>query len=361
MTAAHPAPPAGAPLVIGHRGACGYVPEHTLASYFIAMQQGADYIEPDLVATRDGVLIARHENEIGATTDVGTHPEFAARRTVRRIDGVEVRGWFTEDFTLAELKRLKARERIPAIRPGSARFDDQFEIPTFEEILALLVAQNAQRASAARALGAPAPPPVGVYPEMKHPSHFAALGLPLEEPLLELLASYGCDAGAAPVFLQSFEVGNLQRLRERTRLPLVQLVAAAGAPYDLARAGDARTYADLTSERGLNEVRRYADVIGVDKSLVIARTAQGALAAPSTLTARAHQAGLAVHAWTFRAESEFLPAGLGAAGDPTALGDMAGELAAYFAAGIDGFFTDQPLLGVRARAAFLARSDAPAG
>ena len=206
------------PLLIAHRGASGHLPEHTLPGYALAMLLGADYIEPDLVATRDGVLVARHENEIGGTTDVAAHEEFASRRRTQQIDGEQVTGWFTEDFTLAELRSLRARERLPQLRPGNARHDGEFGIPTFDEILALLSQINAAR----RAQGLPL---VGVYPETKHPTHFASLGLALEPALLASLAARG---DGAPVFIQSFEMGNLQALRERSGHPLVQLMQVEG-------------------------------------------------------------------------------------------------------------------------------------
>jgi glycerophosphoryl diester phosphodiesterase len=344
--------------VIGHRGASGQVPEHTLAAYFIAIEQGADYIEPDLVSTRDGVLIARHENEIGGTTDVALHPEFAGRRTRKVVDGEPVEGWFAEDFTLAEIKRLKARERIPRVRPANARFDGQLEVPTLDEILALVKARDVGREAAARALGRPPPPRIGVYPETKHPSYFAAAGLALEPPLLDALARSGYAGRDAPIFIQSFEVGNLRALRRLTDLPLVQLVEKRGAPYDLRAQGDAQTYGTLIRPDGLAAVAEYADAVGVEKSLVLPLTPDSALGAPTPLVADAHAAGLRVHAWTFRAENEFLPAQLRSSGDPTALGDVAAELAAFLRAGIDGFFIDQPALGARARDALNAASRA---
>jgi glycerophosphoryl diester phosphodiesterase len=334
--------PARHPIVIAHRGASGYAPEHTLAAYFIAIQQGADYIEPDLVATRDGVLVARHENEIGATTDVAARAEFAGRRTTKVIDGAPVTGWFTEDFLLAELKTLGARERIPEQRPGNTRLDGRLEIPTLEEILALVRAVEAQRQVRARELRLPPPEPIGVYPETKHPSYFAAAGLALEEPLVGALERYGYRGRDGRAFVQSFETGNLKVLSRLTQLPLVQLIEAAGAPYDLACRGDPRRYADLLTPRGLEEIASYASCIGPAKSLVIARDGAGRLTRASALVADCHAAGLQVHPWTFRAESAFLPAGL----------DLAGEVRAFLAAGIDGFFTDQPDLGVSARDAF---------
>ncbi len=342
-----------APIVIAHRGASGYAPEHTLTSYFIAVQQGADYIEPDLVGTRDGVLVARHENEIGATTDVESHPEFASRRTRKVIDGTAVEGWFTEDFTLAEIKTLRARERIPEIRPANARLDGQLEIPTLEEILSLVRALETQRAEAARARGAGPPPRIGVYPETKHPTYFARCGLALEAPLLGALRRYGYEQDGAPALIQSFETANLAALSRETPIRLVQLIEESGAPYDLAASGDARTYRDLIAPRGLAEIAKYADAIGVAKALVIPREAS-ALPPPTSLVRDAHAAGLDVHAWTFRAENRFLPAPLRSGSDPAALGDVEAEVEAYLRAGLDGFFIDQPALGVRARDRFVA-------
>ena len=327
--------------VIGHRGACGYVPEHTLLSYFLAAQQGADYIEPDLVMTRDGVLVARHENEIGSTTDVAQRPEFAPRRTTKTVDGVAVEGWFTEDFTLAELKKLRARERIPQLRPSNARFDGQLQIPTFDEILALAQSIGQQRLESARRLDQPKPARIGVYPETKHPSYFAALGLAMEAKLIDALERWDYAGPDAPVFIQSFEVSNLVALRETTHLPLVQLIEAQGRPYDFNATGDARSYSDLLTPAGLAEISRYADVIGVNKLLIIPRNEEGSLGEPTALAANAHAAGLRVHGWTFRAENHFLPANF-RRGEPTALGDMAGEVEAYLRAGMDGFFTDHP-------------------
>ncbi len=345
------------PIVIGHRGASGYAPEHTLTSYFIAIQQGADYIEPDLVSTRDGALIARHENEIGATTDVERHREFASRRTRKLIDGVAVEGWFTEDFTLEEIKTLRARERIPELRPGNARLDGQLEIPTLEEILSLVRALETQRAQAARARGIEPPPRIGVYPETKHPTYFAQHGLALEAPLLGALRRYGYEREGAPAFIQSFETANLEALRRQTPIPLVQLIAQSGAPYDLLERGDPRTYRDTITPRGLEQVAAYADAIGVEKVLVIPREAD-ALGSPTSLVPDAHAAGLAVHAWTFRAENHFLPGSLRSAGGPAALGDVEAELQAYLRAGLDGFFIDQPGLGARARDRFVRERSA---
>lgn len=334
------------PIVIGHRGASGYVPEHTLTSYFIAVQQGVDYIEPDLVSTKDGVLIARHENEIGGTTDVAAHPEFAVRKTTKTIDGRAVEGWFTEDFTLAEIKKLRARERLPDLRPGNKRFDGQFEIPTLDEILSMVRALERMRG--------PAAPRIGVYPETKHPTYFRGIGLQLEGPLLRSLKKWGYRGKDAPIFIQSFEVGNLQALRKKTQIRLVQLMEGSGAPYDFVARGDKRTYADLATAEGLREVALYADAIGVDKGMVIPRDADNALTAPTAVVNYAHAAGLKVHVWTMRAENYFLPKFFAKGTAPDAVGNLEGEIAAFLTTNIDGLFSDHPDVGVRARDAFHA-------
>jgi glycerophosphoryl diester phosphodiesterase len=341
------------PIVIGHRGACGYVPEHTLASYFLAIQYGADFVEPDLVMTRDGVLVARHENEIGGTTDVASHPEFAERHGRRSIDGSQVEGWFTEDFTLAELKTLRARERIADVRPANTRFDGQFEIPTFEEILVLVHAGDEQRAARARQLGQPVPPRIGVYPETKHPTYFAGRGLALETPIVEMLARHGYRDRNAPVWLQSFEVGSLVTLSRLTQLPRVQLMDDNGAPFDLIAKGDKRSYADMSTPAGLAEVARYAQAIGPNKSQIIPRKPDGSLGKPTELVAHAHAHNLAVHPWTFRAENFFLPLEFRHGTVAADRGNLQGEILAHLRCGIDGFFTDQADIGVAARAAFL--------
>jgi len=327
------------PLVIAHRGASGHLPEHTLAGYALAMLQGADFIEPDLVATRDGVLVARHENEIGGTTDVAAHDEFAARRRTQLVDGVPVAGWFTEDFTLAELRTLRARERLPALRPGNARHDGEFGIPTFDEILSLLSQVNAARRGQGLTL-------VGVYPETKHSSHFAGLGLALEAPLLAALEAHG---DGAPVFIQSFEMANLEALRARCAQPLVQLMQVEGGPWDRAGSGGFERYAQLATPAGLREVARYANAIGVQKEMVMAVDAAGR-AVPTDLVRHAHEAGLAVHAWTFRAENHFLPPPLRRGEKAAGHGDLAAEVQMFAAAGIDGLFSDFPGLACEALA-----------
>jgi len=315
------APAMAEPILIAHRAAPGDRPEHTLAAYTLAIEQGADYIEPDLVLTKDGVLVARHENEISETTDVATKPEFAGRRTTKTIDGRATTGWLTEDFTLAELKTLRARERLPLLRPANTAYDGQFQIPTFAEILTLVAAQKR---------------PVGVYPETKHPSYFASIGLPHEAPLLAALAGAGLTQKDSPVFIQSFEVSNLMALSKKTKVRLVQLVAGEGGPADQ----PATRYADMIAPLGLTKIATYASAIGAEKSLVIRRDAQGALAVDTTLSTDAEDAGLDLHVWTMRAESYFLPTNFKRGDDPRAKGDLAGEIAAFVAAGVDGIFSD---------------------
>lgn len=335
------------PFVIAHRGASGYVPEHTLAGYFIAIQQGTDYVEPDLVITKDGALVARHENEIGGTTDVAMHPEFAGRKTTKIIDGESMTGWFTEDFTLAELKTLRARERLPDLRKGNTRWDRAFEIPTFEEVLELVAAADAQRALAAREQGLPPPARIGIYPETKHPSYFASLGLQFDSRMLEALSRHGYSKRSDPICLQSFEVGNLKALRKKTDLPLVQLVAPNGQPADFTLAGDPRTYADLMGDAGLKEIATYADAIGPHKWMVVRFGPAGG--EDTGLARRARAAGLGVHVWTLRAENEFLPETLRSSANNAAQGDLRTEIRALLDAGITGFFSDFPDLAVRAR------------
>ncbi len=326
------------PLVIGHRGASGYRPEHTLESYRTAIRMGADYIEPDLVSTRDGVLVARHENLIDQTTDVADHAEFADRRTTKVIDGVSHTGWFTEDFTLAELKTLRATERLPEVRPHNTRYDGRFEVPTFGEVLSLVA--RAGRAEHRR---------IGVYAETKHPTYFASIGLPLERRMLADLERHHLDHRGARVFLQSFETGNLRALDAITDLPLVQLVDGSGAPYDLQAAGDPRTYRDLTTPAGLREIATYADGIGPSKDLVLPRDGAGMTGAPSDLVRDAHRERLLVHVFTLRRENRFMARNFQVGTDPNSVGDLAAEAQAFFDAGVDGVFTDNSDLVVAAR------------
>ncbi|MFC4533545.1 glycerophosphodiester phosphodiesterase [Sphaerisporangium dianthi] len=318
------------PAVIGHRGACAYRPEHTLLSYRAAISMGADFIEPDLVSTKDHVLVARHENEISETTDVARHPEFASRRTTKVIDGRRLTGWFTEDFTLSELRTLRAVERLSALRPLSAAFDGLAPIATFDEVAAL-----AKRSG------------VGIYPETKHPGYFASIGLPLEGPLLATLGRYGWRERTDPVFVQSFETGNLRAMRGRTRLRFVQLLESSGAPRDLVAKGDPRTYRDLATPEGLAEIASYADAVGVPTSLVQPVGHDGRLGAATTLVADAHRQSLAVHVWTVRPENTYLPAAFrrgnpAARGYAGAHGDVAGWLRVLYGLGVDGVFSDDP-------------------
>jgi glycerophosphoryl diester phosphodiesterase len=315
------------PLVFGHRGAAGYRPEHTLASYELAIRLGADYIEPDLVSTKDGVLVARHENEISGTTDVADHPEFAARRTTKTIDGTRGTGWFTEDFTLAELKTLRAEERLPQVRPGNTRYDGRFEVPTLTEVLRLVQRWENKLHTT-----------IGVAPETKHPTYFDSIGLSLEEPLVATLKRFGLDRAKSPVVIQSFEVSNLKELDSLTRVPLVQLTGASGGPFDLSARGV--TYAQLVSADGLQEVSRYADWIGPDKVQVLPRDAAGATGRASSLVRDAHRAGVRVVVYTVRDENQFLPTNFRRGTDPNAKGDVRGEVEALLDAGIDGLFCD---------------------
>ncbi len=317
------------PIVIAHRGASGLRPEHTIAAYELAIDQGADFIEPDLVPTSDGVLVARHENEISETTDVAEHPRFAARKTTKTIDGKRTTGWFAEDFTLAELKTLRAKERLPLLRPANRDHDGRYAVPTFAEIVALAKRRSVDTGRT-----------IGIYPETKHPSYFASIGLGTDSPLVAELTRAGWTTADAPVFIQSFEVANLKRLRAMTKLRLIQLIDASGAPAD----GAVPSYAAMTTPAGLKAIAAYADGIGPNKALV--RDGDG----PATsLVADAHAAGLAVHPWTFRAENQFLPPSLKSGLDPRNHGRLAEEIARHLELGVDGFFTDFPLVGVGAR------------
>ncbi|QDY10736.1 glycerophosphodiester phosphodiesterase [Micromonospora sp. HM134] len=332
------------PLVIAHRGASGYRPEHTLEAYRLAIRMGADYIEPDLVSTRDRVLVARHENEISGTTDVAARPEFAGRKATKTIDGVPVTGWFTEDFTLAELKTLRAKERLPQVRVANTAFDGRFEVPTFQEVLDLARAESKARGRT-----------IGVYPETKHPTYFASIGLPLEEPLVAVLRRNKLTHRDDPVFIQSFETANLRALDRMIDVPLVQLLDATGRPYDFTAAGDPRTYLDLASAAGLRGIARYADGVGLNKNLIVPRDAAGRLLAPTTVVRDAHRHQLVVHAWTFRAENQFLPVDFRIGADPNARGDITAEYELFLGLGLDGVFADQPDTAVAARAGLSTR------
>jgi len=329
-------------LVVGHRGASGYRPEHTLASYELAARMGADVIEADVVSTSDGVLVSRHENEISGTTDVAEHPEFAGRRTTKTVDGVALTGWFTEDFTLAELRTLRAVERLPEIREENTLYDGLYQVPTLDEVLEL-------RERLSRELDRE----IGVYIETKHPTYFDAAGLSLEEPLLTDLRQARMDRRSSPVFLQSFETTNLRQLHDwRVRVPLVQLLSASGAPADLVAAGDPRTYADISSAAGLAEVAEYADGVGPEKDQVIPRNSDGSLGQPSSFVADAHRVDLIVHPYTFRNENTFLPTDLREGTAPDDYGRALEEQLRFWEAGVDGLFTDNPDTGVESRRLF---------
>jgi glycerophosphoryl diester phosphodiesterase len=336
------------PIVLAHRGAPGLRLEHTRPSYDLAIDAGADYIEPDVVASRDGHLIVRHENEIGGTTDVADHPEFADRRTTKTVDGSKKNGWFTEDFTLEELRTLRATERIPDIRPGNVALEGTEQLLTFDEVVAIAEEGYKRRGTQ-----------VGLYVETKHPTYFHEIGLDLNDLLLDALERLGLNHEDAPVIIQSFESDNLQSLRHRTPLFLVQLMSGKGAPVDFVAAGDSRTYADLRTDEGLAFVASYADAIGPHKSLVIGLDDAGNLGPPSGLVERAHAAGLDVHIWTMRDENAFLPTDLRSGDDKAAHGDAVSEYLAFLDAGVDGVFTDFTPTAVAARSVWLSRDGRP--
>ncbi|MEV5005093.1 glycerophosphodiester phosphodiesterase [Streptomyces sp. NPDC093064] len=333
------------PTIVGHRGASGYRPEHTFGSYDLALDLGAHVVEAgDLVPTKDGHLVCRHEPEIGGTTDVADHPEFAARRTTKTLDGVATTGWFTEDFTLAELKTLRAIERIPANRPHNTLYNGRWEIPTFEEVLKWQDEQTRKRGRQ-----------VWIYPETKHPTYFRKLGLGLEERVAALLRKYGKDKKDSPVILQSFEPSSIQRLDRLVGNPLVVLLSdARSRPWDFVEAGDPRTVADLITPKGLKEIASYAQGIGPTVDLVIPKDADGNLTQPSTLVRDAHAAGLILHPYTARNENPFLPPKFRKGTAADAYGDVFGVFQAYFATGIDGIFTDNADTGLLAREDFLS-------
>lgn len=335
-------PMTGRVMVIGHRGASALRPEHTLAAYRKAIEDGADMIEPDLVSTRDGVLVARHENEIGGTTDVAARSEFAERKRKRIIDGEEVEGWFVEDFTLAELKTLRARERLPQLR--STDYDGRYKIPTLEEIIALAAAESAARDRV-----------IGLIPEIKHPTYFQSIGLAMEEKLLAALAKHAYTR-TAPVTIQSFEIANLRALRERLgdshgNIRLLQLLGdPQEQPGDVLATGGKLRYADMMTPAGLRTVAEYADIIGPYSRSIIPVNAQGRLGEPTSLVRDAHAAGLQVQPYTFRPENQFLPRALWKGEDPRTRNEAGSiaEIRAYLKTGIDGFFTDDPAVGRRA-------------
>ncbi|OKJ96880.1 glycerophosphodiester phosphodiesterase [Streptomyces sp. CB03234] len=333
------------PTVIAHRGASGYRPEHTLGSYQLALDMGADVIEQDLVPTKDGHLVCRHENDITGTTDVADHPEFASRKTTKTVDGTSLTGWFTEDFTLAELKTLRAKERIPGTRQENTVYDGRWTIPTFEEVLRWAEKEGRRRGR-----------PIWLYVETKHPTYFRGLGLGLEEPLAKLLRRYGRHGADSPTFLQSFEPTSMQRMAKLVSTPRVVLLwTADDRPWDFREAGDPRTVADLITPEGLKWIASYAQGIGPLLDLVIPKGKDGKLGKPTTLVRDAHAKGLVLHPYTLRNENSFLPADFRRGTDPAAYGDVFGAYKAYFATGIDGIFTDQPDTGLLAAADFRTR------
>lgn len=355
-----------APIVIAHRGASGYRPEHTLEAYSLAISQGANYIEPDLVMTKDGELIARHEpllarvnlnadgtikmvngvpdlHRTDSSTNVWQLAKYADRLTVKTVDGVKTAGWFAEDFTAAEIRSdIRAQERLRDLRLGNNAYNNQYVIPTLQEVINLAKAKSLETGRV-----------IGIYPETKHPSYFKnfadANGLQrMEDKLVATLhANYGNDHNA-PVFIQSFEVQNLVYLNGKTDIKIAQLLNGSGKPFD-----DSRSYAELASAAGLDTIMAYADGVGSNTNLMISLVG-GKLGAPTQLIANAHERGLAVHGWTFRAENTFLPNEFDNGLDPAAYGDMAGQIKAFLELGMDGFFTDQPDLGVAAVAALSA-------
>lgn len=349
------------PLVIGHRGASGYMPEHTIEGYKLAIQQGADFIEPDLVSTKDGVLVVRHEPMLSGTTDVADRPEFASRKTTRKVDGVDTTDWFANDFTAAEIKTLKAKQ---AFADRDQSHNGKYLIPTFQEVIDLAKAESARTGRT-----------IGIYPETKHPTYHAALGLAFEDKLLDMLKAAGWTDKTAPVFIQSFETANLKYLRPKTQLRLVQLVDGDGVdkdgkvslaapfdrPYDFAVLGDKRTFQDMLSAEGLKEIATYADGVGPWKPYLIGSkqtigadgkpqdlNGDGAiderdrtLIAPTNVVKDAHAAGLLVHSWTFRSEPKRLTSDF--------KGDAGAEYKAFLALGLDGLFSDFPDQAVKAR------------
>ncbi|MFE9370791.1 glycerophosphodiester phosphodiesterase [Streptomyces sp. NPDC006711] len=333
------------PYVIGHRGTAGYRPEHTLGSYQHALDLGAHVIEQDLVPTKDGHLVCRHENDISATTDVSAHPEFASRKTTKSVDGTAVTGWFTEDFTLAELKTLRAKERIPGNRQHNTLYDGRWDVPTFEEVLRWAEEQG-------RRLGRR----IWLHSETKHPTYFRGIGLPLENRVATLLRRYGRNRADSPQFLESFEPSSIQRLAKLVDTPAVVLLSNAGTkPWDFVVSGDPRTVDDLVKPAGLRWIASYAQGIGPTLDLIIPKDADGKLTRPTTLVRDAHAQGLILHPYTMRDENTFLPAEYRRGSDPNAYGDAFGAFRTYFATGIDAVFSDNADTALLAAADFRGR------
>ncbi len=333
------------PIVIAHRGASGYRPEHTLAAYSTAALQGADYIELDLVSTRDGHLIARHDNLLNLSTDVANRPEFADRKVEKIVDGRRLIGWFSEDFTLEEIRQLRAIERVPDLRPRNALHDGVYSIALLSEAIAVIQSLETM-------LGRD----IGLYIELKHPTHFETAGLAMEQTLVNELTRFGYSRAGDSIFLQSFEIASLRRLDALTELRLVQLLGSSGAPYDVTAASGDGTFIAMATSEGLREIADYADGVGPDKDLLIPLDAAGRLSvsAATRFVERAHAAGLVVHPYTFRAENAFLPSNYRSSRSETEFGAAAGEISAFLALGIDGFFTDHSAIGVAARDEFAA-------
>ena len=331
-------------LIIGHRGASALRPEHTLAAYQKAIDDGADFIEPDLVATKDGYLVARHENEIGETTNVSELPQFADRKTTKVIDGVSLTGWFTEDFHLNELNQLKARERIPQIRPNNVQYNDLYNIPTLEQIIEL-ADQHYQKTGKI----------IGLYIETKHPTYFQQQNLALENSLLMSLAKHKYTREIAPVYLQSFEISNLKAMREQLdqlnsikQIKIIQLYGGKSTqPADAAMQKLTINYGDMATVAGLKEVAKYADGVGPSKTYILPNTKAATV---TSFIKDAHAVGLKVHPYTLRPENEFLPDYLDCGVNPAERCETGAikEYELFFRAGVDGIFTDDPGLGRKA-------------
>lgn len=330
-------------LVIGHRGASALSPEHTLASYQKAIDDGADFIEPDLVSTKDGVLVTRHENEIGGTTNISTLAQFADRKTTKNIDGVNLTGWFTEDLTLNELQQVKARERIPEFRPANTAYNDLYSIPTLEQVIELAEANYKKTGKI-----------IGLYIETKHPTYFKNKNLAMEDTLLKTLAKYQYTRDIAPIYLQSFEVSNLKYLKDQLDLhktlkhaQIIQLYdAKTSRPADFVESGVSKTYGDLATAQSLKDVAKYANGVGPSKNYILNFNNDGSVQTTSFIS-DAHAAGLKVHPYTFRPENNFLPQPLKCSDKPAERCPTGAlkEFEAYFKAGVDGIFTDDPALG----------------
>ncbi|WP_230082952.1 glycerophosphodiester phosphodiesterase [Arsenicicoccus cauae] len=332
------------PLVVAHRGASGYRPEHTIAAYELAVAMGADYIEPDLVMTKDGQLVDRHEPEISGTTDVAAHPEFASRKTTKKLDGVDVTGWFTEDFTLAELRTLRAKERLATVRQRNTIYDGMYQIPTYEEVLQLRERLSRQYNRT-----------IGIIPEIKHSTYFHAKGLNPEPVVVQLTERYGLNKRNAPMWIQSFEITNLKDLRFRHGYKANSTFLAwtgtgpLDGPYDLVSRGDKRLYQDWMTPKGLKEISRFANGIGPEKFFVIPKKADGTLGQPTSLVGDAHRLGLKVIPWTFRNENQFMAKDFQNGTNPADYGKAVQEQVTYLRTGLDGLFTDNPDTGVVAR------------